>query len=189
LEQAKEEVVVVSLAADEAKRALDSFINALPSTKSQREYKFKLKTFLDFHGLSGKTLEEQVKAFIEKSKKNGAQWIQSSIISFVNHYKQRIIKDRNLAAGTLKSYLATIKLFCDMNDDIIPGVTTINWKKINRGLPPAKTKANDRAPTIEEIKKLVEYPDRRIKPLVYTMCSSGIMAALSFWFTAALPMT
>lgn len=108
---------------NEAKRALDSFINALPSVKSQREYKFKLKKFLDFHGLSsgGKTLEEQVKAFIEKSRDGGTYWIQNSIISFVNHYKQRVIKDRNLAAGTLQSYLGAIKLFCDMNDDIIPG--------------------------------------------------------------------
>jgi hypothetical protein len=27
---------------------------------------------------------------------------------------------------------------------------------------------------LEEIRKLVEYPDRRIKPIIYTMCSSGI---------------
>ena len=34
--------------------------------------------------------------------------------------------------------------------------------------------ANDRAPTLEEIQKLVEYPDWRIKPILYTMVSSGI---------------
>ena len=34
--------------------------------------------------------------------------------------------------------------------------------------------ANDRAPTKEETQKLVQYPDRRIKPIVYTMVSSGI---------------
>ena len=50
----------------------------------------------------------------------------------------------------------------------------LNWKKISRGLPSGRRAANDRAPTIEEIQKLVEYPDRRIKPVVYTMASSGI---------------
>jgi integrase len=57
-----------------------------------------------------------------------------------------------------------------MND-----LTTLNWKRITKVLPKSKSaSSNDRAPTIEEIKKLVEYPDRRIKPIVYTMCSSGI---------------
>ena len=34
--------------------------------------------------------------------------------------------------------------------------------------------ADDRAPTLEEIKKTCEYPVRRIKPLIYTMATSGI---------------
>ena len=50
----------------------------------------------------------------------------------------------------------------------------LNWKKITRGLPRGRRAANDRAPTIDEIQKLIEYPDRRIQPIVYTMISSGI---------------
>ncbi len=41
-------------------------------------------------------------------------------------------------------------------------------------LPKARKASNDRPPTLEEIRKLVEYPDHRIKPIVYVMCSSGI---------------
>jgi hypothetical protein len=47
-------------------------------------------------------------------------------------------------------------------------------EKITRGLSRGKRYANDRIPTLEEVRKIVEYPDRRIKPIVYTMCSSGI---------------
>lgn len=45
---------------------------------------------------------------------------------------------------------------------------------MTRGLPKGRQAANDTAPAIEEIRKLVEYPDRRIKPIVYTMVSSSI---------------
>jgi integrase len=51
---------------------------------------------------------------------------------------------------------------------------TFGWKKIARGLPKAKKASNDRSPTIEELRKLVEFPDRRMKAIVYTMASSGI---------------
>jgi hypothetical protein len=50
----------------------------------------------------------------------------------------------------------------------------IAWKKITRGLPKSRRFANDRAPTLEEIQRICEYPDRRIKAIVYTMSSSGI---------------
>lgn len=50
----------------------------------------------------------------------------------------------------------------------------IAWKKINRGLPKIRRFADDRAPTIEEIQNICDYPDRRIKGIVSTMASSGI---------------
>jgi hypothetical protein len=47
-----------------------------------------------------------------------------------------------------------------MNDIII------NWQKLNKGIPRGKSVAEDRAPKLEETQKLLEYPDRRIKPIV-----------------------
>ena len=42
-----------------------------------------------------------------------------------------------------------------MNTDI----PLVNWKRITEGLPTPKNSANDRAPTLEEIRKLIQYPD------------------------------
>ena len=48
-----------------------------------------------------------------------------------------------------------------MNDLLI-----INWTKIGKGMPAERHSADDRIPTSEEIKKLLEHPDRRIKIIV-----------------------
>lgn len=157
-----------------ASSALSSFIYAIESPESKKLYVLRLKQFFDFHGLSG-SLEKQAETFFLKAKENGAQWVQDAIISFISYHKQRV-QHKEIAAGTLNNNYYAIKLFCEMNDL----GTAINWKRIARGLPRMKPAANDRAPTIEEIRTLVEYPDRRIKPIVYTMCSSGIR--LGAWY-------
>lgn len=88
-------------------------------------------------------------------------------MAFVEYEKERA-RTGEISECTIPNYYRATKLFCEMNDIIL------NWKKISRGLPRAGKAANDRAPSIEEIKKIIEYPDRRIKAIVYTMVSSGI---------------
>jgi integrase len=75
---------------------------------------------------------------------------------------------KEITAGTMKNRYQAVKLFCEKAD------VNISWKKISRGIPRVRKFADDRAPTIEEIQKIIEYPDRRIKAIVCTMVSSGI---------------
>jgi integrase len=95
------------------------------------------------------------------------KWAFHNIIKFLQYEKERVEKEE-ITGATLRNFVKTIKLFCEMSD--IP----IQWKKITRGLPKSRKYADDRAPTIEEIQNICEYPDRRIKAIIYTMASSGI---------------
>src|SRR6478672_9197522 len=123
--------------------------------------------FMDFVQIEG-DLKPQCKTLKEKIKKD-PEWFKVSLIRFFEYQKERARKN-DIAFSTISNYYKVIKLFIDMNFD----APIINWKKISKGIPSGKKSANDRAPTIEELKLLSEYPDRRIKPVVYLMDSSGI---------------
>jgi hypothetical protein len=137
---------------------------ALKSSESRRQYPRRLKLFFDFIGLSG-TLSEQAVEFLKRSKAD-INSIQDNVIRFLDFHKERV-RRKELAAGTVKNYYRAFKLFCEMND------LSLNWKKISRGLPRVKKSSSDRAPTLEELRKMIEYPDRRIKSIVCSMTSGG----------------
>lgn len=150
---------------------LAMFMYALKAPESKRQYPKRLKVFLDFltskNELSCSDLEDQCIEFKTKSQTN-PKWANSKLMDFVLYQKERVYKNQ-IVYATIRNYLKTVKLFLEMNSD----VPIVNWKRITKGLPSGKSAANDRAPTIEEIKKLVEYPDRRIKPIIYCMASGG----------------
>src|SRR5215208_2681098 len=144
---------------------------ALKAPESKRQYPKRLKVFFDFltskNELSCSDLENQCLEFMTKSQTN-PKWANNKLMDFVLYQKERVYKNQ-IVYATIRNYLKTVKLFLEMNSD----VPIVNWKRITKGLPSGKSAANDRAPTREEIKKLVEYPDRRIKPIIYCMVSGG----------------
>ena len=144
---------------------LAAFTYGLKAPETKRQWPRRLKIFLDHIILNG-TFEQKARQFFEKARYN-PNWAQDNLMRFIAFQNQRAMKGE-ISETTIANYYKATKLFCEMNDLVL------NWKKITRGLPRGRRAANDRAPAMDEIQKLVEYPDRRIKPIVYTMVSSGI---------------
>ena len=111
-------------------------------------------------------MEEKAKQFMIKARLNPG-WAQDNLMKFIAFQIERARRNE-ISETTISNYYKATKLFCEMNE------LSLSWKRIRRGIPQGRRAANDRAPTMEEIQKLVEYPDRRIKAIIYTMASSGI---------------
>ena len=144
------------------------FINAIRAEQTRRKYQARLNTFFDYISIPNSNLEERCKIFVKNCHDNGnSKYAINCVFRFIVHLKERMNR-KEIVVSTIYNYLKPIKLFCEMND------IEIKWKKITLGLPKEKKYAEDRAPTIEEIQKLLEYPDRRIKVIILTMISCGM---------------
>src|SRR5690349_6324885 len=131
------------------------FMYALKSKESKRQYPRRFKMFLDYLEIEG-TFNEQARQFLLNTR-NNPQWAEEKFMDFVSFQLERVIRGE-ITESTIKNYYKSTKLFCEMNGC----GQFVNWKMIIRGMPKGRQAANDRAPTIEEIQRLVEYPDRRI---------------------------
>jgi hypothetical protein len=145
---------------------LDNFLFVLKAEDTKKQYPKRLKMFFDFGLDPSLTLEEQSKIFYEKSQKN-INWTYNYFRKFIQYQKERVERNE-IVPSTIPNYYKAAKLFCEMND------MTLNWKKITKGMPSRTSNADDRAPSLAEIKKLMAYPDLRMKPIVLIMLSSGI---------------
>lgn len=143
------------------------FLLSMKSPVTKQKYQKRLSVFLDFISVNGQSVKEKSLNFIQISKNKGNQWAFNSILQFIQFQLERV-NNKEITGSTLQNYIKPIKLLCDIADISIP------WKKITRGLPRGKSYASDRIPTLEEIQTILNYPDRRIKSIVYTMTSSGI---------------
>jgi integrase len=130
------------------------FLFAINSPQTKEKYVTRLNKFFDYIGLSAKTIEDRCKEFTNKSKAQAnSKYAINSVIRFLQMNKDRVQK-KEITGATARNYVKTIKLLCEMNDILLP------WKRITKGLPKARRYAEDRAPTIDEIRKIVDYPEQ-----------------------------
>lgn len=71
-----------------------------------------------------------------------------------------------------------IKLLLEMDD---VKQERLNWKKINRLIPPAKRHGPDRPPTADEIRKILLHVNLRLKCVILILVSSGMRVGSLSW--------
>jgi hypothetical protein len=142
------------------------YIYAIKAPATKEKYSQRLRRFLEFTGYEQRALEDKARAFAAKAQADNA-YAFNCLLKFFQMQRERIDR-KEVAIGTVRNYAKAIKPFYEMAD------INVAWHKIMRGLPRGRRYSDDRAPTLQEIMKMTEYPDRRIKPIIYTMASSGI---------------
>ncbi|CAN5505459.1 hypothetical protein BH18THE1_BH18THE1_17280 [soil metagenome] len=138
---------------DENSDAFFNFINSLDSGYTKESYKFYLEKFLLYYKLD---LVSLLKLPPQDISKLVIKYLVNKKIS--RQYKNLII--------------STLKHACEVNDIIL------NWKKIKKFISSEKsgneTNGRDRGYTHEEIKKLVDSVDQRIRTMFLILVSTGM---------------
>jgi hypothetical protein len=143
------------------------FVLAMRSPQTKQKYIQRFGYFLDFIQIG--TEKEKITPvearcnMLAELAKSDYEWLVTCIFNYLQLLKSRV-ESKEIKASTLRNNIKPIKLFLEQIDIDIP------WKKLLR----ERKYANDRAPKLEEIIRISEYPDRRIKSSIYTMVSSGI---------------
>jgi hypothetical protein len=146
-------------------------VGSIRSPVTREKYLQRMGYFFDYLNIHQKD-EEECFDILTQMARADFNWLVNAIFKYLQGHKTRVDR-KEISSATLRNYVKPIRLYCEQMDISIP------WKKIMRGRPKGRRYANDRAPTLQEITKMLTYPDRRMKPIIYTMTSSGIR--LSAW--------
>jgi hypothetical protein len=98
-----------------------------PATKEK--YIQRLIKFLVFLGYKG-TKEEKARAFADRARAHPAHAF-NSVLRFFQSKREQIDR-KEMAIGTVRNYLKSTKLFCDMADLQIPWAKIAVVKSINQ---------------------------------------------------------
>ncbi len=121
---------------------------------TRRNYVFAVNHFCEF---SKKTPDELVKFAGSSPKK-----LEDTFIEFISQ------RSENVSPSTLHFQRDSVRKFLEVNR-----VKAVDWEHIGEFLPAVKKSGQDRAPTTDEIRRIIDVAPLRMKCLVLYLCSSG----------------
>jgi integrase len=135
------------------KEALVLFEESIKSEATKRMYRFHLKKYLD------SMVPGQDPLF-----QNDPRQIEQKIIEFIISMKQ----EERKGYFSIHNHVSAILAFYSINDIVL------NIKKIKKYIPPKKRANRDRAYTHEEIHRLLDISDERMRTVILLLASSGM---------------
>jgi integrase len=137
----------------------ESFAAAVPNPATRKEYFLCVRHFLQHAGMDNVEFAETALKDQRKA--------EDLVLAYIGHLKARVEKGE-LAPGSVRNRVKPVKLYCTMNR------LKLDWEFISRTMPKGRRYADDRAPTREEIRRILNLCTLRIKIAVEFMASGGI---------------
>lgn len=135
------------------------FEAAVPNPQTRKNYVGAARCFFDGVGMSNPEFYELAKRDLEEAEDVVSRYIAS--------LKVRVERGE-ISQGYLRGRVMPLKLYCVMNR------LRLEWALLSRLLPKGKKHADDRAPTREEIRRVMNLCTLRMKVAVEFMASGGI---------------
>lgn len=133
-------------------QALELFLSSIRSPHTKQAYNGYFKKYQEFLGIN-----EDIFCG------NNPRLIEHKIIDFITD-----MKARGKGYSAIHNYVAAVLAFYKINDVVL------NVSKINKFIPLQTRVRKDRAYTHEEISKILEFADERMRVVILLMASAGI---------------
>lgn len=136
-------------------QAWERFTSGIRSPATLGLYQYRMKTFLDY-----------VKMSDSEFSKLAPKKAEDTVSKYISYLKDRVSKEE-IAPATVRPCISPIQLFAVMNR------MRLDWKYVLKQVPPSRKYGDDRAPTLEEIRRFLLHAPLRIKAAVLMMVSGG----------------
>jgi len=131
-------------------KELELFLESCKSEETKKQYSTYLKKWINFTG--GLSFDNQDRKVIE-----------DKIIQYIVY-----LKKQGKSKAAIHNYVEPVCSLYSINDVIL------NRKKINKFVPESRKMRSDKSYTREQISKLLEIADERMRVIILLLASSGI---------------
>ena len=143
-------------ALDVGSESVRQFLKGFNSEATKVAYARKLCQFLQMSGVTPDALLEEARG--------SPVDVQRRIIDFVEERRDKV------SGSTINQTVVALRHFFEMND----ADNMISWKKISRIMPRVRKTGSDRAPTVHEIRQMIDMADTRLRCIILVCASSGV---------------